>query len=99
MPAAAKLHHTCPLVMSNPSATPHNAAGQLITPTRPSTVMIDGSIAVIVNDMCLCMEPGNSVTRGSTTVKIDGQFAARMGDPTAHGGMIDQGSSSVFIGG
>ena len=97
MPAAAKLHHTCPL-SNSVSGVLHNSAGQLITPTRPSTVMIDGSIAVIVNDMCLCIEPGNSVKKGSTTVKIDGQFAARMGDPTAHGGTIDQGSSSVFIG-
>ena len=99
MPAAAKLHHTCPLVMSNPSATPHNSAGQMITLTRPSTVMIDNHPAVIANDMCICAEPGNMVMRGSATVMIDGMAAARMGDPTAHGGQIDQGSSSVLIGG
>jgi uncharacterized Zn-binding protein involved in type VI secretion len=98
MPPAAKLHHVCPL--SNPaSGTPHNSAGQTILISRPSTVMIDSHPAVIANDLCLCVDPGNMVMRGSATVMIDGMPAARMGDPTTHGGQIDQGSSSVLIGG
>jgi uncharacterized Zn-binding protein involved in type VI secretion len=36
---------------------------------------------------------------GSTTVMIGGKPAARMGDPTAHGGTIVLGDPTVMIGG
>ena len=36
---------------------------------------------------------------GSTTVLISNKPAARMGDPTAHGGMIVVGCPTVLIGG
>jgi uncharacterized Zn-binding protein involved in type VI secretion len=105
MPAAAKLHHFCPLSNTVPTTpVPHINAGQQITPARPVTVLIDNHPAVVVGDICICVPdpaaaPINKVTSGSATVKIDGQPAARMGDPTTHGGQIDQGSSTVMIGG
>jgi uncharacterized Zn-binding protein involved in type VI secretion len=36
---------------------------------------------------------------GSKTVLINGKDAARMGDPTDHGGTITTGSANVNIGG
>jgi uncharacterized Zn-binding protein involved in type VI secretion len=36
---------------------------------------------------------------GSTSVLIGGKPAARMGDPTAHGGSITLGCPTVIIGG
>jgi uncharacterized Zn-binding protein involved in type VI secretion len=98
MPLAAKLHHFCPLTMPPTANTPHVSAGQLITPTV-TNVMISGSPAVIVGDTCICLDTPNKVVAGSATVMINNKPAARMGDSTAHGGMIDQGVATVMIGG
>jgi hypothetical protein len=38
------------------------------------------------------------IAMGSTTVLIGGLMAARMGDPTVHGGVIVTGASTVMIG-
>ncbi|MFN4253200.1 PAAR domain-containing protein [Deinococcus sp.] len=39
------------------------------------------------------------MVRGSATVFINGRPAARMGDSTAHGGVISAGAPTVNIGG
>ncbi len=39
------------------------------------------------------------ITAGSSSVMIGGKPAARMGDPTAHGGLIVAGASNVLVGG
>jgi uncharacterized Zn-binding protein involved in type VI secretion len=39
------------------------------------------------------------ILEGSETVFIEGRPAARVGDPTAHGGKIVSGCLSVLIGG
>jgi uncharacterized Zn-binding protein involved in type VI secretion len=38
------------------------------------------------------------VAKGSSSVQIGGKPAARMGDPTTHGGSILVGCSTVLIG-
>lgn len=98
MPPAAKLHHFCPLAMPATPFTPHASAGGLITPTV-SNVLIGGNPAVIMGDTCICLDSPNKVLVGSATVLINNKGAARMGDSTAHGGMIDQGLPTVMIGG
>jgi uncharacterized Zn-binding protein involved in type VI secretion len=98
MPLAAKLHHYCPLLAAANPNPPHLSAGSLITPTV-SNVLIGGSPAVIVGDTCICLDSPNKVIAGSGTVMINNKPAARMGDSTAHGGMIDQGVATVMIGG
>jgi uncharacterized Zn-binding protein involved in type VI secretion len=98
MPPAAKLHHFCPLATQTPTPVPHVSAGSLITPTV-SNVLIGGSPAVILGDTCICLDTPNKVAAGSGTVMINNKPAARMGDQTAHGGMIDQGVPTVMIGG
>jgi uncharacterized Zn-binding protein involved in type VI secretion len=55
--------------------------------------------AATVGAMCTCVGPPDSIAMGSTTVMIGGQPAARMGDPTAHGGSIVLGCPTVIIGG
>ena len=40
-----------------------------------------------------------SIVKGSATVTIGGRPAARMGDQTAHGGVIAAGAPDVMIGG
>ena len=95
MPAAARVvdFHSCPMT----PVVPH-VGGPIIGPAVP-TVLIGGSPAAVVGDLCACVGPPDSIVKGSTTVLIGGKPAARMGDQTAHGGVIVQGAPTVQIGG
>lgn len=97
MPGAACVgdNHTCPML--NPGGSPHT--GGPIMPPGVMTVLIGGKSAAVVGTMCTCAGPPDSITKGSATVMIGGQPAARMGDSTAHGGTIAMGSATVMIGG
>ena len=89
-------NHSCPL--SNPgSGNPHT--GGLITGPGVSKVLIGNKPAAVVGDKCICAGPIDSIASGSMTVKIGGKAAARVNDPTAHGGKIISGFSKVTIGG
>ena len=99
MPPAARVGdmHTCPL-----SDGPKPHGGGPVTPLPPGphlTVIIDGQPAAVVGSMCTCVGPPDTITKGSTTVFIGNKPAARMGDMTAHGGIIAKGSPTVIIGG
>ena len=48
--------------------------------------------------MGICVGPPDPIVKGSPTVFIGMQMAARIGDPTAHGGAITQGCATVIIG-
>lgn len=61
-------------------------------------VTIEGKPAAVVGDMCTCTGPPDSILMGSQTVLIGGKPAARVGDPTAHGGQIILGAATVLIG-
>ncbi|WP_345210319.1 PAAR domain-containing protein [Mucilaginibacter gynuensis] len=97
MPPAARVsdNHVCPMV--NPNGSPHTG-GPILPPGAP-TVLIGGSPAATVGNMCTCAGPPDSITKGSATVMIGGSPAARMGDMTAHGGSIMAGCPTVLIGG
>jgi uncharacterized Zn-binding protein involved in type VI secretion len=49
--------------------------------------------------MCTCVGPPDVIAKGSLTVIVGGQPAARMGDMTVHGGVIVIGLPTVMIGG
>jgi uncharacterized Zn-binding protein involved in type VI secretion len=49
--------------------------------------------------MAVCTGPPDVIAKGSMTVLIGGKPAARMGDMTAHGGVIAVGFPAVMIGG
>ncbi|GAA4316864.1 PAAR domain-containing protein [Mucilaginibacter gynuensis] len=83
--------------MVNPNGSPHTG-GPILPPGAP-TVLIGGSPAATVGNMCTCAGPPDSITKGSATVMIGGSPAARMGDMTAHGGSIMAGCPTVLIGG
>jgi len=72
--------------------------GTVLPPGCP-TVLIDGQPAARATDMCLCIGPPDSIALGSPTVMIANLMAARMSDPTVHGGMIVLGCPTVMIGG
>lgn len=83
--------------MIGPGPTPH-VGGPVLPPGVP-TVLIGGSPAACLGDLCSCTGPPDTIIQGSSTVLIGGKPAARMGDSTAHGGSILAGCPTVNIGG
>jgi len=85
MPPAARMTdlHTCPMVTG---VVPH-VGGPILPPCCP-TVLIGFLPAARVTDKCTCVGPPDAIAMGSTTVLIDYLLAARLGDPTVHGGVI-----------
>ena len=88
--------HICP--MQTPAVVPIPHVGGSLLP-MPSTVLIGGLPAAGVGQTCLCVGPPDVVVMGSLTVFINGRPAARMGDETAHGGVIVSGWPTVIVGG
>lgn len=85
--------HVCP--MAN-GPVPH--VGGPILPPGCTTVLIGGLPAACVGDMATCTGPPDTIIMGSTSVQIEGKFAARLGDSTAHGGTIVLSCFTVLIG-
>lgn len=99
MPPAARVTdmHTCPMQTPGVPPIPH-VGGPILPPGKP-TVLIAGMPAATVSSLCTCVGPPDSIVKGSATVMIGGMPAARMGDTTAHGGVIVAGAPTVMIGG
>lgn len=89
--------HVCPMLDPGVPPIPH-VGGPVIGPGIP-TVLIGKMIAAVVGDIAICVGPPDTIQNGSMTVTIGGKPAARMGDPTAHGGSIAVGCPNVLIGG
>jgi hypothetical protein len=51
-----------------------------------------------MTDMLTCVGPPDMIMMGSPTVLIQFLMAARVGDPTVHGGVIVVGAPTVQIG-
>ena len=51
-----------------------------------------------VTDLLVCVGPPDMIAMGSTGVFVNSLPAARMFDPTAHGGVIVVGCPTVLIG-
>jgi uncharacterized Zn-binding protein involved in type VI secretion len=86
--------HTCPMVTG---VVPH--VGGPIMPPGVLTVLIGNLPAATATGMVVCVGPPDTILKGSSTVLIGGMPAARMGDQTAHGGVIVLGFPTVMIGG
>lgn len=86
--------HTCPMVTG---VVPH-VGGPISAPGAP-TVLIGALPAARVTDMCVCVGPPDVIVKGSATVITLGMPQARIGDQTAHGGMIVLGCPTVLVGG
>jgi len=85
--------HVCPMFTG---PVPH-VGGPILIPSTP-TVLIGCLPAAGVGSMCVCAGPPDVIVRGSFTVLIGGRPAARMGDNTAHGGVVALGCFNVLIG-
>jgi uncharacterized Zn-binding protein involved in type VI secretion len=93
MPAARIADmHVCPMVTV---LVPH-VGGPIIMglPTVLTCMMPQAR----VGDPLVCVGPPDVIVLGSFTVLVGGQPAARLGDMTAHGGVIVVGAPTVLIG-
>jgi uncharacterized Zn-binding protein involved in type VI secretion len=86
--------HTCPMVTG---VVPH-VGGPIIPPCQ-FNVLTCVMPQARVTDMAICVGPIDVIVKGSLTVLVGGLPAARMGDMTAHGGVIVTGCFTVLIGG
>jgi uncharacterized Zn-binding protein involved in type VI secretion len=94
MPAARVTDmHVCPMVTG---VVPH--VGGPILPPCCTTVLTGSLPQARVTDLATCVGPPDMIVLGSFTVLVGGIPAARLGDPTAHGGAIVQGLITVLIG-
>jgi uncharacterized Zn-binding protein involved in type VI secretion len=95
MPNAARItdFHTCPMV--NPGPVPH--VGGPVSSGSPD-VNIGYIPAARVDDSLVCVPATDKIARGSANVFINSRAAARIGDPTVHGGVIVVGCPTVNIG-
>jgi len=95
MPPAARITdmHVCPMVTG---VVPH-VGGPILPPGAP-TVLIDFLPAATVTSMATCVGPPDMIVMGSMGVMINFLPAARLMDPTVHGGMIVMGSPTCIIG-
>ncbi len=84
-------NHTCPLN----SPAPH-VGGPIVE--GESEVLIDYMPAARLGSSCVCAGATDTIAAGSSTVLIGGRNAARLGDPTTHGGVIIEGYPQVLIG-
>jgi uncharacterized Zn-binding protein involved in type VI secretion len=95
MPCAARItdFHTCPKV--NPGPVPHVGGPEI----SGSPDVITGFLPQgRVGDSLICVPAIDKVKQGSSNVLVNNREAARIGDPTAHGGVIVTGCPTVIIG-
>jgi len=85
--------HVCPMVTG---LVPH--VGGPILPPCASTVLTGKLPQARIGDPALCVGPTDVIVKGAFTVLVQGSPAARMGDNTAHGGVIVMGLPTVLIG-
>ena len=85
--------------MVTPGLPPVPHVGGPILPPCVPTVLIGNIPAAVVGTQCVCVGPPDVIVVGSATVLIGNKPAARMGDNTAHGGLIVGGLPTVLVGG
>lgn len=81
--------HTC--------SNSKHVGGPITGPGCP-TILIGGMPAAVMTDLCTCKGPPDTIVIGSTGVLFGGKPAARLGDKSAHGGVIVAGCATVLIG-
>lgn len=85
--------HVCPMVTGT---VPH-VGGPILPPCAP-TVLTGSMPQARLSDKAVCVGPIDVIVMGSATVLVNNLPAARLGDSTAHGGVIVMGMPTVLIG-
>jgi len=79
-------------------ATPTPHLGGPIVGAGVSTVLAENRPVSVVSDSATCNGPSDVLIFGSSTVLADNRPVVRMGDPTAHGGVVIMGAPTVLVG-
>lgn len=85
--------HVCPMMTG---LVPH--VGGPVAGVCAVNVLTGSLPQARVTDLCICVGPPDPIAMGSPTVLVNGLMAARMGDPTLHGGRLVVGLPTVLIG-
>mgnify|MGYP001482925859 CR=1 FL=1 len=85
--------HVCPMTTGT---VPH--VGGPIMPMCAFNVLTGNLPQARISDKAMCSGPTDMIALGAFTVLVKGMPAARMGDLTAHGGVIVGGMPTVLIG-
>ena len=85
--------HTCPMVTPGTPPIPH-VGGPVVNPGQ-FIVRVMGRPAAVVSGTCICVGPPDTMVRGSPFVRITGLPVMRIGDGTAHGGVMVTGNPMV----
>jgi uncharacterized Zn-binding protein involved in type VI secretion len=95
MPPAARITdmHTCPMV--NPGPVPHVGGPDI---SGSPDVIVGFMPQARVGDTLICVPAIDKISKGSPTVLVNNKQAARLGDPTQHGGVLVTGCPTVIIG-
>jgi uncharacterized Zn-binding protein involved in type VI secretion len=88
-------NHICSGV--EPGPVPH--VGGAIAPSCAPQVMTGNQNQARLSDLAVCVGPLDVIAMGAATVLVHGLPASRIGDTTAHGGIIVKGEETVLIGG
>ncbi len=93
MPPAARITdaHVCPKV-----DPPAHVGGPVLS--GAAKVLIGHQPAARVGDKAVCVPAVDAISKGEPSVIIEGKDAARLGDPTEHGGKVVAGCPTVLIG-
>lgn len=88
-------NHLCPMV--DPGPKPH--IGGPISDCQQTFVTYNGVPLALVGDKLTCVGSGTKdvIASGSACVTVNGIAVARMGDSTAHGGVITQGEAGLTL--
>ena len=86
--------HTCPV---SGSPIPHVGGAVLTAPA--SEVLVSGLPLAGAGSEIGCVGAVAVLLGGSATVLVAGRPVARMGDATAHGGVLIGGAPTVLVGG
>ena len=89
--------HTCPLQTPTPGGPVPHVGGPIVM--EMPTVLIGSIPAATIGKPMVSVGPPDAIAKGSATVMIGGMPAARMGDNSAHGGVIVAGFPTCMIGG
>ncbi|MEF3019617.1 PAAR domain-containing protein [Vibrio mimicus] len=87
--------HVCPMITPGVPPLPHVGGPILIQPT---TILIGNMPAATTGQTCVCVGTLDNIIQGSMSVLFNNRPAVRMGDLTAHGGIILMGMPNVLIG-
>ncbi|BCH53201.1 PAAR domain-containing protein [Agrobacterium vitis] len=86
--------HSCPKVEPGPT---RHMGGPVIT--GQGFVRLNGVPIAVVGDDAICTGGGHvdKITSGSSIARVNGRAIARVGDATAHGGLIAEGVGEVRV--